>query len=78
MDWKERIIADPSILNGKPAIKGTRIAASFVLELFAAGWDEAKILTQYPQLTRDDILAVFAYSASQLKDEELAPLKDVA
>ena len=26
MDWHDRIIVDPSVLVGKPVIKGTRIA----------------------------------------------------
>jgi uncharacterized protein (DUF433 family) len=35
-----RIILDPSILAGKPIIRGTRISVDHVLELLASGWHE--------------------------------------
>jgi uncharacterized protein (DUF433 family) len=63
MDWPERIILDPEILAGKPVIRGTRLAAEFILELLAAGQTEAEILYSYPGLTREDILACLAYAS---------------
>ena len=44
MPWKERIHMDPSILVGKPIVKGTRLAVEFVIDLLAQGWTEAQIL----------------------------------
>ncbi len=32
-EWKNRITFNPSILAGKPIIKGTRIAVEFILDL---------------------------------------------
>jgi uncharacterized protein (DUF433 family) len=60
MEWKERIVVDPKILVGKPVIKGTRIAVEFILDLLADGWDSERILKNYPQLKRDDILAALS------------------
>ena len=40
MDWKARIVADSSVLAGKPIIKGTRLSVDFILSLFAKGWAE--------------------------------------
>ena len=57
MPLSERIVVDPKILAGKPVIRGTRLAVEFILELLAAGQSENDILTNYPGLTRDDILA---------------------
>jgi len=37
MKWQEHIISDPSILLGKPTIKGTRISVELILELFSKG-----------------------------------------
>ena len=54
---------DPEILAGKPVIKGTRLAVEFVLELLAAGQSESEILTSYPGLAREDILACLAYAS---------------
>ena len=50
MNWKERIVADPAVLAGKPVVKGTRLSVEFILGLLAQGWDEKKILENYPQL----------------------------
>ncbi len=35
----------------------------FLLRLFAAGWTEEQVLDNYPNLKREDLLAVFAYAA---------------
>jgi len=51
MNWQERIVADPKVLAGKPAIKGTRLAVEFILDLLAEGWSEAEILQNYPLST---------------------------
>lgn len=58
-----RIVADPAILAGKPVIRGTRISVELVLELLAAGETEGAILTSYPGLTRDDILACLSWAS---------------
>jgi uncharacterized protein (DUF433 family) len=58
----ELIVVDPEILAGKPVIRGTRLAAEFILELLAAGQSEQDILTDYPGLTPEDILACLSYA----------------
>jgi uncharacterized protein (DUF433 family) len=65
MPLSERIVLDPEILAGKPAIRGTRLAVELILELLAAGRREDDLLTNYPGLTREDILACLAYAGSQ-------------
>ncbi|HLP45069.1 MAG TPA: DUF433 domain-containing protein [Candidatus Kapabacteria bacterium] len=57
MNWKKRIIIDGGILNGKPVIKGTRLAVEFIVELLANGWTNNEILRNYPTLTQADIQA---------------------
>ncbi len=63
MPWSERIIVDPEILAGKPAIRGTRLAVEFILDLLAAGQSESQILANYPGLSREDILACLSYAS---------------
>ena len=63
MSWSERIALDPEILAGKPVVRGTRLAAEFILELLAAGESEQQILANYPGLTKDDILACLSYAS---------------
>lgn len=57
MTWQQHIVADPTVLTGKPVVKGTRLAVEFLLGLIAQGWSEAEILRNYPGLTREQILA---------------------
>jgi uncharacterized protein (DUF433 family) len=66
-----RVVIDPNILAGKPIIKGTRMAVEFILELLANGWTNDQILQNYPQLTKQDILAALSYAASLLKEERI-------
>jgi uncharacterized protein (DUF433 family) len=74
MDWQARISVDPKILVGKPVIKRTRIAIEFLVELLANGWAHEQILTNYPQLTDDDIQAALHYATETLKHEHVYPL----
>ena len=68
MDWKERIVSDKNILLGKPVIKGTRLSVEHILDRLSNGWSEEMILKSYPFISRDDILAVFAYLNDLVKD----------
>lgn len=74
MDLRDRIDINPEILVGKPIIRGTRIAVEFVLDLLGQGWAEAKIIENYPQLTREDILAALQYTTALLKEESVYSL----
>jgi len=71
MKYEDRIEINPSILVGKPIIKGTRISIEFILELLSNGWTTEQILENYPQLAKEDILAAIEYSLKILKDEKV-------
>jgi len=58
----QRISIDPRICGGKPCIKGTRIWVSLILDFLAEGMSEAELLTEYPQLAHEDVLAAIAYA----------------
>ncbi len=75
MNWKERIIVDPSILVGKPVVKGTRLAVEFIVDLLAQGWSEADLLRNYPGLTHEDIQACLSYASGILKAEKVYPFE---
>lgn len=70
MDWQGRIITTPDVLFGRPRIAGTRIGVDFVLDLLASGWNEAKILENYPHVKPDDLQALFAFVRDCLKEED--------
>lgn len=73
MTEPSRITIDPTVLVGKPVIRGTRIAVEFVIELLAEGWTEAEILQNYPHLAREDILACLGYARDMLHSERVYP-----
>jgi len=59
----ERISIDPNVCFGKPCIRGTRIWVSLILDFLASGMTPDEILSEYPQLVVEDILAAIAYGA---------------
>jgi uncharacterized protein (DUF433 family) len=60
---EDRIIIDPTVCNGRPTVRGTRITAQSVLEFLGAGDSIEEILEEYPALTHDDVLACLRYSS---------------
>lgn len=57
MSYQDRITIDPAKRGGKPCIRGLRITVYDVLEYLASGMTEAEILSDFPDLTREDIRA---------------------
>jgi len=68
-----RVTLNPEIIVGKPVVAGTRIAVEFVIGLLADGWSEADILSNYPQLTHDDVMACLSYAREALGSEKVFP-----
>jgi uncharacterized protein (DUF433 family) len=65
MLYQDRITIDPAKRGGKPCIRGLRITVYDVLEYLASGMTEADILSDFPDLTQDDIRACFAFAADR-------------
>lgn len=65
---------DPQVLVGKPAVKGTRIAVEFVIDLLAQGWSEDQVKHSYPGITSEDIRACLAYASEVLHAEKVYPI----
>ncbi len=61
--YNDIIVSEPGKRSGKPCIRNTRIAVLDVLSYLAAGMTTEEILTDFPQLTRRDILACLEYAA---------------
>jgi uncharacterized protein (DUF433 family) len=60
------IISDPAILAGKPVIAGTRISVQLILEKLRDGWTIDDLLDDYPELTREQVIAAIAYAANAM------------
>lgn len=69
--WHEFIESTPTVLKGKPRLKGTRIPVSLVLGYLAAQKTTDQIIEEFPDLTLDQITACLDY-ARDLADFELA------
>jgi uncharacterized protein (DUF433 family) len=65
MNWQARIESDPAICGGRPRIKGTRLTVDLLRDLQTAGWSNAMIMENYPQLVAADLHAVTAFAQSQ-------------
>ncbi len=59
----ERITFEPGKRSGKPCIRGMRITVYDVLSYLAAGMTYDEVLTDFPELVREDILAALAWAA---------------
>ena len=70
----ERIVIHPEILAGKPVIRGTRLAVEFILELLAAGETEQSIISSYPGLTHEDVLACLRYASYLASEYKAYPI----
>jgi uncharacterized protein (DUF433 family) len=60
-----RITVEAGKCGGRPCIRGQRIRVTDILELIANGASFEEILTGYPSLEREDILAAVGYAAHQ-------------
>ena len=65
VDYRNVITIEPGKRFGKPCIRGMRITVGDVLEYLASGMSQQDILDDFPELTREDILACFAFAAAQ-------------
>jgi uncharacterized protein (DUF433 family) len=50
--WQDYIESTPTVLWGKPRIKGTRIPVSLILGYLAAGHSPDQIFTEFPDRHR--------------------------
>lgn len=62
-----RITLEPGKRGGKPCVRGLRISVEDVLGWLAGGMSQEEILEDYPELSREDILACLAFAADRLK-----------
>ena len=68
-----RITVNPAIFNGKPIIRGRRLAVEHVLGMLAAGDSPETILASYPWLEKEDIQACLLYARKLVSRETIEP-----
>jgi uncharacterized protein (DUF433 family) len=65
-----RITHNPSVMGGKPCVRGMRVTVSTLLGLLAAGETRERILEAYPYLESADLDEALAYAAWRLEERE--------
>lgn len=65
MDYRKYITIEPNKRGGKPCIRGLRITVYEVLEYLASGMTEEEILSDFPDLSKDDLRAAIAFAADR-------------
>jgi uncharacterized protein (DUF433 family) len=65
---------NPSVMQGKPVIRGTRITVELLLRKLGEGATIEDLLDAYPRLAADDIRAALAYAADTIAHETVLAL----
>ncbi len=70
----QRITVNPKLFNGKPIIRGRRLAVEHVLGMLAAGDSMETLLEGYPWLEKEDIQACLVYARRVVGHERIETL----
>ena len=65
MAWQGIITLEPGKRGGRPCVRGMRITVADVLGWLAVGMTHEEILSDYPELTEEDIRACLSYAADR-------------
>ena len=76
IDYRDIITLEPGKRGGKPCVRGLRLTVQDVLGWLAAGMTIEEVLADYPELTKDDIMACLAYAAN--RERQVAWVKGAA
>jgi uncharacterized protein (DUF433 family) len=69
MKYQDIITIEPGKRGGKPCIRGMRMTVYDVLAYLASGMTHQEILTDFPYLTEEDILACLSYAADRERQQ---------
>jgi uncharacterized protein (DUF433 family) len=72
MSYRDLITTEPGKRSGKACVRGTRITVYDVLSYLAAGMSVDELLADFPELTRDDVLACLSYAADRERQTLIA------
>jgi uncharacterized protein (DUF433 family) len=65
MEYRGIITIEAGKRGGKPCIRGMRITVYDVLEYLASGMTQEEILSDFPELTAEDIRACLGFAADR-------------
>jgi len=73
MNYTDIITIEPGKRSGQPCIRGLRMTVQDVLEYLASGMSVDEILSDFPDLTADDIRACLAFAADRERRLRVIP-----
>ena len=65
-DLLDRITIQNDKRSGRPCVRSTRITVADVLGWLGSGMSESEILSDYDELTPDDLRACLVYAAAEV------------
>ena len=71
MERLERITFDPTVMGGRPCIRGMRVTVGVLVGLVASGHSREEVLAMYPYLEEPDIREALAYAAWRAEEIEV-------
>jgi uncharacterized protein (DUF433 family) len=71
MKTLDRITFNPTVMGGRPCIRGLRVTAGMIAGLVATAHTHAEILKLYPYLEEEDIVQALKYAAWRAEEIEL-------
>ncbi|MBI1766255.1 MAG: DUF433 domain-containing protein [Acidobacteria bacterium] len=63
----QRITLNPEVCFGKPTIRNMRYPVEMILDLLGAGMTFEDILTDYPDLEKEDLQACLSFAGKLVK-----------
>jgi uncharacterized protein (DUF433 family) len=61
--YQKIITMEPGKLGGKPCIRGHRFSVQDMFDYLSSGMSVEELLKEFPFLTREDVLACYAWAA---------------
>ena len=65
VDYKKIITINPGKRGGKPCVRNMRITVYDILSWLGAGMTFEEIIDDFPELTREDILACLQFASDR-------------
>jgi uncharacterized protein (DUF433 family) len=68
----DRITQNPSVMGGKPCIRGMRVTVGMIVGQIGDGVSVEELLSDYPYLEREDIMQALKYAAVLTQWQEVS------
>lgn len=65
MNYQGIITIEPGKRGGQPCVRGMRVTVYDILSYLASGMTEQELLSDFPELTHNDVLACLSFAADR-------------